>query len=160
MLAADEFTVGKLGDALPGSLILPRTKYEAAVLIGQLEAASAAVFLTAPHRFKFFLSAGNTHWGGLIVPDVKIELDETSLFDPDYDGSPLGSVIRMDTRLVVRAITERSFGHASQITLRSDLAPILQGSAAFSRWQVVIGEGRGKRVLFSVDASEIEEAQA
>lgn len=71
MLSPQEFTVGSFGSAKPGSLILPRTKYEATALIGETEGeGAAAVFVSGQFRFQFFQSSGNTHWRGLIIPGV------------------------------------------------------------------------------------------
>lgn len=148
MLSATEFTVDTFGNATPLSLVLPRNKHEAAAIIGSVEGAPAAVFLSGNFTFSCFKSAGNHHWRGLIVPNVRVEVDETSIFDPDYDGVPLGSIVRSDTRLIIRAQAEHTFGQATAITLHQDLAPTGDFKAAFGQWQVVIGEGVERRVLW------------
>jgi hypothetical protein len=78
----------------------------------------------------------------------------TSLFDPNYVTAPLGSIVRTDTRLVILAKTERSFGRHSQVTLESELPPASDLSAASSKWRIIIGNGRDKRVLREIDAEK------
>lgn len=145
MLASDEFAVGPFASAAPLSLVLPRTQYEVVALIGTIKGTPAAVLLTGQHAFHCFPTTDSHSWKGLIVPKVRIEVDEASLFDPDY-GS-LGAVIRQETVLVIRAKTENSFGQTTPVTLHSGL-PACELKAGFSQWQVVIGEGLDKRVLW------------
>lgn len=155
MLASDEFAVGPFAGVAPLSLILPRTKFEVVALIGTMKGAPAAVFLSGQYAFQCFQSADNRNWQGLIVPKVRIEVDETSLFDPDY-GSPMGTVVRQETDLVVRARTENSFGQTAPVTLHGGL-PACELKAGFSQWQVVIGEGLDKRVLWRTPPVETAE---
>jgi hypothetical protein len=156
MLSPDEFTVGTLASAKAGSLLLPRTKYEETVLIGETDEGPTAVFLSGQFRFQCFQTSGANNWKGLIIPGVRVEVDEKSLFDPDAGGSPLGAVVRIDTRLVVRAKTDHSFGRAAKITLQSGLASAHEDSAGFAKWCVVIGEAPNKRVLVTVDLGPID----
>ncbi|MFS8047030.1 hypothetical protein [Rhizobium sp. BR 314] len=148
MLSPEEFTVGTFGSAQPLSLILPRTQYEATVLIAHINKAPAAIFLSGLHAFQYFESAGNDSWKGLIIPNVRVEVDETSVFDPNQISIPLGTLIRIDTRLTIWAKGERSFDASTSATLCDDLPSTGEFRAAFSRWQIVIGEGQEKRVLW------------
>jgi hypothetical protein len=155
VLEPNEFTIGTFGSASPLSLVLPRNKYEAAAIVGEFEAAPAAVFLTGNFPFHFFPSAGNQAWQGLIVPGIRIEVDEASLVDPDSDNVGLGAVVRTDTRLVIHAVAERGFRQMTPITLHKDLAAAT-GRAAFTTWQAVIGTGHAKRVLWRVERAPTE----
>jgi len=149
MLSADEFSVGALANAIPLSLILPRNQYEAVVLIGSYQDAPAAVFLSGQFAFTFFPSADNHSWKGLIVPDVRVEVDPASLYNGDHFGGGLGSVIRVDTRLVVKAKSERFFGDGVNVTLHDNLKTCAEGyTAGFTHWQIVVGTGQDKRVLW------------
>jgi hypothetical protein len=148
MLSASEFTVGTFGNAEPLSLILPRTKYEQTVLIGTYNGAAAAVFLSGEHAFRFFESAGNDSWEGLIVPNVRIEVDETTVFNPDHGDAPLGCVIRKGPLLTIRAIRDGSMGSSSTITLHDKLPFASDLRAGFKRWQIVIGDAFTKKVLW------------
>jgi hypothetical protein len=153
MLSIEEFTCGSLGDAQPLALMLPRTQHEEAILVGHAGQRRVAMFLGSSHRFQCFEYDTNEHWAGLIIKGVAIEVDETAVFDPNYGGSPLGSLVRQDTRLCICASEERSIGrgHAT-ISLMDNLerAPE-RHRAGFLRWQIVIGRGIEKRVLQVID---------
>lgn len=158
MLKATEFAVGYLGDASPLSLILPRTKYEEAMLVGNVEGKATAVILSGQHQFLCFSGAGNTDWKGLMIPNVHIEVDETSLFDPDASGTPTGSIIRRDTRLTIHAREERAFGAGTAVTLHDSLPSAERLKAGFTKWQIVVGEETSKRVLWSTNLETAEGA--
>lgn len=146
MLSASEFGVGAFKDASPLSIILPRGVREETVLIGSVGNARAAVFLSGRFTHAYFLTAESDNWHGLIVPDVRIEVDENSVFDSGL-GSQLGAIIRADTTLSIRAKAERSAA-SSSVTLQTGLPSIGDYRAGFSRWQVVLGKGLSKRVLW------------
>lgn len=154
MLSAKEFTVGSLADASPLSLVLPRGRYEATALIGRVKSGPAAVFLDGDFKFGFFESSGAENWRGLIIPNVNVEMDEDSLFDPQSDLPSLGALVRTGTQLVIQAKGQNSFGRSSPVVLEDGLAPTNGLAAAFSRWRVVIGEDEDKRLLFEVDVGQ------
>ena len=145
MLSPDEFTVGPFASARPLSLILPRGGNEQIALIGTHEGAPTAVFLSGKYSFCSFRSDSNHSWRGLIVPDVRVEADEKSLFDPDSEGAGPGVVIRSDSRLVIKAAKETNSGQSFAVVLYENLSNAAGFRAAFSRWQVVIGSGYAKR---------------
>ncbi len=144
MLAAHEFTVGPLSSAGPLSLILPRNNFEATVLIGRLQDVPAAVFLEGQYANHFFESADNTSWSGLIIPNVCIEVDETSV----SDGGGLGSLVRKSTTLGIRVKRDRGFDDGATVTLHNGLADAGDHRATFQKWQIVIGIDANKRVLW------------
>lgn len=150
MLSANEFTVGTLADATPLSLILPRTRYEETILIGTFKNGPAAVFLSERYAFTFFPSADNFSWKGLIIPQVRVEVDETSI----TESASLGAIMRMDTRLVIRAKRDNSFDDRAVVTLQDGLVSTNKHKAAFVRWHIVIGEGVDKRVLWKTSPSQ------
>lgn len=152
MLSPDEFTVGTFADAAPLSLILPRTSYEDAALIGSWEGAAAAVFLSGQFAFHVFENTPRDHWCGLVVPDVRVEVDEATLFDPERNDVPLGTIIRTDTRLVVQAKRQNTFSRGTPVTLHDGLPSANELKAGFSGWQVVIGTGLAKRILWQTPA--------
>lgn len=149
MLSPNEFTVGKTCIAKPLSLILPNSKYEETLLVGQLNDVPTAVFLSGQHKSMFFKTEGNGRWGGLIVPSVRIEIDETSFVDEYSSEAPMLSVTRTDTKLVVAAKAERSFGRQIQIALHEGLVSSGEAKAKFANWQIVLGWGQDKRVLWT-----------
>ena len=142
MLSATEFTVGILADATPLSLMLPRMKHEATILIGQTENGPAAVFIGGQYNFHFFECSDATNWKGLLIPNVRIEVDETTLFDPDYLSAYLGTVVRTDTRLDLSVKAEHAHGRHSKVILETELPSTRDLKAGFSKWRIVIGEGQ------------------
>jgi hypothetical protein len=148
LLSPHEFIVGSLARAQPLSLVLPRNKYEATFLVCQAEASAVAVCLAGQHAFQHFPCSNNSHWKGLIVPDVRVEVDITSLIETGQ-GTPLGAALRSASRLMIAARSDQSYG-PSGVTLHDDLPPAYE-EAAFSRWQVIIGRGLDKRMLWSID---------
>lgn len=153
MLFPEEFTVGTFATAVPGSLVLPRTKYEALSLICEGDGEPTAVFLGGAYSFQSFPSGGADNWKGVIIPDVRVEIDETSLYDPDQNGHALGVIVRQETKLVIRTKAEHSFGRSTPVVFQSGLSES-KGSAAFTRWQIVVGHGDEKRVLHKVDLGD------
>jgi len=152
MLSPDEFTVGTFASAPAGSLILPRSKHEATVIVGLLDEAPTAVFLGDDQfRFKYFPTAGSENWSGLIIPSVRVEVDETTAFDPASGGRSLGVVVRAATELSVYANSERSMIRPRPVSLVSNLPPISDDAVGFTKWQVVIGAGTEKRILLKID---------
>ena len=152
MLRPDEFTVGALKDTTPLSLLLPRSKYEQPILVGGTEDEPIAVFIGDKHAFHSFACAENDAWKGLIVPNVRIEADPDSLFS-DSDGIPVGALVREGDRLLLWGISKASgFPNAVGVELVCNLSPAPEHMrAAFSRWQIVIGEGNAQRTMKQVD---------
>ena len=150
MLSANEFTVGSIGQATPLSLILPRHEHEATILIAQCPTGPAAFFIGERERFKWFEASGNHHWHGLIIPNVRIEMDESSIFDPSRIDARPGTVIRRGTQLIVQAKSVEAFRGIEPLILEDGLAQTSQEHAGFLRWQVVIGIGEDRRVLCAV----------
>lgn len=154
VLRPEEFTVGTLATAKPVSLLLPRGKYEQAFLVAGPEAEPFAVFLhPGQHRFHGFPSADAHNWSGLIIPDVSVELDQASLYDPSSYDVRLGSLVRSGDTLSVASHQERWMGRYSYQPLISGMPMIEERyGAAFMRWRITIGEGIDRRVLLTVDA--------
>jgi len=98
------------------------------------------------------MSADNHDWQGLIVPQVRIEVDESSVFDPDYGSAGLGVMVRRDTVLAIQAKMDHGFGRSTSVTLHEGL-PSCKLKAGFTQWQVVIGRDVEKRVLWRTPPS-------
>lgn len=152
MISASEFTIGSIGQAVPLSLMLPRHSREETILMARSPNGPAAYFLSERERFKWFESDGNEHWHGLIVPNVRIEIDESSVFDPNRDGYKLGTVIRSGTQLLAQARRNSfpSFNGLGPIILEDDLLPTSNEVAGFYRWQVVLWRSEEKHILHTV----------
>lgn len=151
MLSPFEFTVGNIGAAKPLSLLLTSNSQKMALLVGQYQGKAAAVFLLGEYQAHFLQSEGNENIDGLIVPNVNIEIDETSFIDTYRTEIPLLSVIRTDTQLVIAAKSEHSPFSPRSIVLYDNLASVGTKKAAFTKWQVVLGEGANKRILWTAN---------
>lgn len=151
MLAPEEFTVGTFTSAPVGCLILPRNRHEATAIVGLLDETPTAVFLGDRHQFHSFPTAGSQNWSGLIIPNVRIEVDESTAFDPAYGNSSLGAMVRAATQLSIYARTERSFGWHAAVPVVSNLPAAYGGGVGFTKWQVVLGAGPEKRILLKID---------
>lgn len=152
MLSTSAFTIGSIGQAAPLTLVLPRNRYEETILIGLCSNGPAALFLSGTNQFDWFESASNDSWHGLLIPKVYIEVDETSIFDPRQLESKSGTVVRKGTQLIAQANQNpgRSFRKLAPVILEDGLPPISEEEAGFLHWQIVLGSGREKRVLYEI----------
>ncbi len=155
MLSLSEFTVGSIGQATPLTLVLPRSRYEDTFLIGHGSNAPAALFLSGDHQFKWFESAGNESREGLLIPNVRIEVDETSVFHPSELRPEFGTIVRKGTQLVAHATNAtRSLSRPESFVLEDGLPSTSNVEVSFLRWQIVLGSGREKRVLNNVSIGQ------
>lgn len=152
MLTSSEFTVGCVSKATPLTLVLPRNTQEEPFLIGLCSNAPAALFLSGRHQFTWFASAGSETWNGLLIPNVRIEVDETSIFCPSDVHPEFGTIVRKDAQLVAqaRARSTHSVNRAESVVLEDGLPSTLNVEAGFRRWQIVLGSGLDKRVMYEV----------
>lgn len=150
MLSAELFTVGPLGAATVGSLVWPRDEYSPPFLIGQREGAAMAVALNGNDAFHAFPIAGSSNRRGTIVPQVRLEIDVTSAVNLNKRDYATGQVIRNGKRLAL--VCRLGHGYSSGffwIDIRDDLPDVGEDNAAFERWNVVLGRGQEKQVLFA-----------
>lgn len=152
MLAPHEFTVGPISTADGMTLVLARSKYETAMLITAATETRTAVILEGEFRFASLQSTGNTNWSGILVANVSLEIDETSVIALD-GGRPPGALIRKQTQLFI-VTQDRPGGRSILIPLVVGLPPSHENeSAGFTRWRVMIGEGLARRELRAIDAT-------
>lgn len=155
MLEAREFTVGSLAGAKPLTLVLSRGNARgASFLVGASEGEAVAVFLSGEYQYRAFKTAGNDSWEGILIPDVRIEVDEKSVFDPDIQPAVFGAVICKGSGLTLNAYAENWRGMVWPITLVEGAEAAVRTSVGFSRWNIVLGSGSEKRVLFNVSVGE------
>lgn len=154
MLALSEFFVSVIADAPAGSLVLPRSKYERLGIVGTAKDNPFFVLLGDDHRFEGFPASGNTSHKGVIVPNIGIEVDETSVGEGDSWDIPLGSIVSKSGQIGVLTTNAGSFG-SGRFVASLGPTPASEVSAFFSKWRVFIGQGAEKRTLVSVDAKAI-----
>jgi hypothetical protein len=149
MLDASEFTIGSLAHAGGLCFVMPRTEREEPFLVSPGNPRTA-VYLGG--TFRGFSIDGDVAWKGLIIPNIRIEVDPTIAFDPDY-GTPAGSIVRHDDKLsIIAAVDAGGWRQPMRVPLVTALSAC-EGelSAGFRHWQVVVGEGSAKRVLQIID---------
>ncbi|WP_445219747.1 hypothetical protein ACKWRH_06205 [Bradyrhizobium sp. Pa8] len=151
MLSPNEFSVGHIGAAASLTLVLPADRYDHLLLVTTAHDEPTAIFLDDRHQFEAFGCQGNIHYKGILVPNVRIEVDETSVFDVSRNWAELGTVVRKDDGLFISTGTDR-FGGNQLIALQRNLVACDANAAiGFTRWQIVIGEGPCKRTLRIID---------
>lgn len=150
MLAPQQVIAGTLADAKGMALMLPRRRYEHPILVVTDGEGHRAIFLE--EHFPTFECSGNTHYTGMVIPAVRIELDPASLFDPS-GYSLAGTLIRSGTELAICASPQDRYsgGRAARICIQTGLPPCGGNECVgFGRWKIVVGEGREKQVLHEV----------
>jgi len=161
MLHPHEFTVGPISEVGNLTLVLPRNGYEHAYLVAPSGEGLHAVYLSGDHVYSSFDCQGNTALEGLLIPDVAIEVDPDSLFDPNDGRSPLGAIIRTGQILGVASINvdPRSFQRRLTVPLQTALPSLPpQMSAGFHSWAITLGRGLERRELFKVDVGRRAES--
>ena len=157
MLEPKEYFVGNLTAAPAGSLVLPRNQHELPVLMGLRGEGRIGVFLGEPFRFSTLENDNFDDWAGLIVPGVTILADESTL-TPEIKR--LGTLVRLKDKIALAASppVRHGFGQMIRVDLATDLPPCADTEqAGFLHWQIVLGRGVERRVLFNVDLREIDQ---
>jgi hypothetical protein len=159
MLFPDEFSVGPLADALPLTLLLPRSPFEYCFLIGGTLEEPVAVCLSEAHRYGAFRSSGNDAHKGVLIPNVGIEVDPASAFDPNSYDVPLGAMVRRNTSLGITAkLDGQAFYSRQVVPLISGLAEAREDYAVgFRHWTVTLSTSENRRVLFEVDLVQTQD---
>jgi hypothetical protein len=148
MLSANEFSVGYLANAVGLTLVLAQETGGTSFIVAPTGQSMIAIALEGSHRFSSFDCRGNTHWQGLLIPNIMVEVDETSI----SQSMPLGVLVRTGTTLAIKTKLDR-LGTQS-VPLIENLTACGEGlSAVFSHWSVVLGEGRSKRTLKSIEVT-------
>jgi hypothetical protein len=158
VLLPSEFMVGHIGDIAEFTLVLPVDSYDRTCLVTTAPGKPTAIVI-GENDFVCFESQGNTVWKGLLVPNIMIEIDETSIMDATRQSPPLGSLVRQANGIFVHVRHESS-------PMRT-LVPIVTSlptceahmAAGFKKWQIVIGEGTAKRVLKKIDADQLNKSK-
>jgi hypothetical protein len=156
-LAAHQFSVGCLGNADRLTLLYPRTQYERVFLIVPNEGAMIAVCLDRSdpqHTFHAFDCAGNMNWKGLLIPDVQIEVELSSVNEINGWHAPPGALLRRQSILGLSTRFEQSgyIEGSKVVSLVSDLAETAPDmAAAFTRWRITLGAGEDRQLLLEVD---------
>lgn len=159
MLTPFEFSVGAIADASGLTLLLPRATGDEPMLVTTAGERFVAVFLGESHTFEGFECGTADGWKGLLIPDVQIEIEESSAFDAQREYAPYGALVRTANNLSLAARLQDEYR-----IYRQHLVPLVTGlatcrgelSAGFRQWRIILGEGENKRILkeFSVEPSQ------
>lgn len=158
MLKPSEFIVGNAADSKGLVLSLGRADYDFDTLLFTQNDRRHGLILS-DHRdalHRIFDFDGHTNLNGMLIPNVSILLDETSLTDVSAQYPPVGSLVRKGTELCVHSgyIGGRMLHHGGLFTLLSDLPPCDPNqSACFLKWEIVFGEGDDQRILKQIEVS-------
>lgn len=158
MLKPSEFIVGNAADSTGLVLSLGRADYEFDTLLFTQNDRRHGLILS-DHRdalHRIFDFDGHSDLNGVLIPNVSILLDETSLTDVSSYYPPVGSLVRKGSELCVHSsyIGGRMLHHGGLFTLLSDLPSCDPNqSACFLRWEIVLGEGNDQRILKQVEVS-------
>jgi hypothetical protein len=155
MLVPSEFSVGCISDAGAGmTLLLPRGQYQHRFLLTTTPGTLTAIFLDGDHRFNAFETEANTSWHGILIPNVRIEVDETSVVDLDAYEAPLGTLLREKTQLTIVVRAKNVYSSHRQVPILGELPATREGfRAGFAKWSVVLGEGTSRRELAKMDVT-------
>lgn len=151
MLSTTEFSAGHISTAQPISLLRPISDHERECLIAGPRDKPALVILQGEYAYQWFdIADGSDAWTGLIIPNLRVELDATSVFEVGSGRNPVGSVVRKGTELSLCAHAKSGMG-ISHIKLVEGLPALGEHKVGFSRWQLVLGERSEKRILRTFD---------
>ncbi|MDC7745815.1 hypothetical protein [Rhizobium binxianense] len=151
MLSISDILVGDVAEAPLSSLILPRSTREQPGLIGKVEDVPFFVFLSAKNNFGAFKQSLKPRNPGIIIPNVSVEVDESSVGEYDAWDTRAGSFVFEGGTAGVLAGDARTEGMGRFVV---NIANVTRSevSASFSRWQLVTGSGYDRKVLLSIDA--------
>lgn len=153
MLTVDEFSAGELSTMNPISLLRPIASHDQEVLVAGSHEVPIAVILHEENIYEWFKVEESSDWSGLIIPNLTIELDETSAFDARYEDPPFGAAVRKGSELAICVKRQKIRGIPS-IPLVSGLSSVGDSQVGFRRWQLVLGEGDRKRIMRSFDVAK------
>jgi len=153
MLSPTEFAVDYIRNAALGlTLVLPRNESDPPLLVTRNHTGSRAILFDHKGHFVVFECHNDHTWDGILIPNVAIEVDETSIVIDNQP--PLGSLTREDTHLIIHALENDGFKSRTKVTIASDLPHGDQYlSASFTKWQICLGNGPTKRVLKQVNVT-------
>jgi hypothetical protein len=138
-------------------MLFPLGDYSAHFLVtGGAEDQLFGVFLSGEYLFEtVMVSQDGDNWAGFLVDDVRIEVDITSATDATHHRPPIGSVVKRAKGAFLVALPAGRGVPRRSVELRLDQAEGAseeRSGVAFSRWNIVTGEGQSKIVLRTIGA--------
>lgn len=114
-----------------------------------------AIHLDAPHRFQGIRLNARYRLEGAFLLGVEIEINHTRMVDRFRGEAPLGSLVRKAAQLDILAIfnDRQGFGDPIPFRILTALPETKDGGEVyFSDWQIVLGDGDDKRILYRCGA--------
>lgn len=149
MLSPNEFFAGQLQIAKPISLFLDLDDHSS-ILVGGSADQPVGIFLDGEVAHDYLLTK-EKDWTGLVIPDLQIELDETSVYDARTERV-LGAAVRTEKDLSICVKRQRQNG-VTFIPLVPGLPSVGELRVGFRRWSLMLGQGRDKRIMRCFDVS-------
>jgi hypothetical protein len=138
ILSPNECLAGYIGSVTNMTLAFPIGRHDESFLEGE------SAFLS-------FDCTGDASWRGLLVPNVDIELDATSVFDPGESQEILGSAVRKGNTLSIVTKQEKYVFGPRRMVIIGNLPEADGGlAAAFKTWSIKIGEANNRRTLKTI----------
>lgn len=152
MLSGDQFAMGDISMASGTSLVLPRNQYEAPLLVCCGNGPMVAIFLDGQRRFEVIRVEAGSPWTGFIIPKVRAEVDLSSLVDHGMTSAQ-GMMVRSGKTMSISAHWSPELGPDGLYQLEFGLQDCGTELAWFARWQLLVGEGDRKTVLWTHDGA-------
>lgn len=164
MLRPEQFHVGDLASAITDgiALLLPRSEYEHAALIGNALDERYGIILDGDLPFQAYGIREEDPWIGVLIPQVRIEVNPSSCYDP-ATRPEVGSIIREADMLAVVGIAGPypRMGRPVTISLTDGLSPCAAHQrAGFREWKILIGDGDESRELLAVNTATVAERRS
>ncbi|WP_179504334.1 MULTISPECIES: hypothetical protein [unclassified Sphingomonas] len=154
MFQIDQVFAGYVDQAPIGTFFMPIEDEGAYMLIGEAKDPDEndeafAVFLSR-HDFEFMPTQGNRAWKGLIISDVRIEVDPKSASINRCVGC-----IYIKNGIISLVAKNRMFSKLINIGVTNSLNDF---EVAFTRWSIIHGRGEHRKVLAEIDLGNHEHA--
>ncbi len=133
------------------SLYMPADPNGHPYLVATVEGKPMAVGLAGDEKFYFWPIEKGPDENGFIVPDIKIGVDTGGASEQSH-MSTTGSIVRKGDKLGILARPGGGMSQKIFIQLCDELPVGSQEvKIAFSKWEISLGEGTDKQVLFKFD---------
>lgn len=145
----------KLSDAQGPALFTPLDRPEDLMFVGTSDT-PYAVFLGGKYAGECFQLKLSENWEGMLIEQVRIEVDPNSAYSPDTDGKKALTIIRRGDAVGIMATLKERGGFAQKVTVLASDAPedVSALRLGFTRWRISIGDGGDRVTLWEITSEE------
>ena len=134
-------------------LLKTKDKYFEQTLVYLICSNSTGVYvvpLTNPRKFQHFLVKTSNHdrLGGLIYSNLKFEIDTEHFTISNWDANYEPGILIWKGSELILVTNNPNEIKFQEFTLNKELMGFGKISATFPKWQITIGEGREKKILW------------